>query len=188
MSSSPQRLTGTRGGKRLEKQLQKLESLRVSCKGICLAEPRSSTAHQRPTRMLKRAFLIRSSALAMSVALDVTQDAHKTLTVAEHRTAAALPGTTISCAHQGTASPGFPACHNLRFRHRRRTTVSLRVSTWPGNNDRSGKIPAQPRAYTHQILSTEPGRGEGRAHELSWVFRGLCWVPLGRQPAVQPVR
>lgn len=187
MSSSPHLLTETRGGKHLEKQLQKLESLTVSCKGICLAEPHSSAAHQRPAQTLKRAFLIHSSALAMSVALDMTQDAHKTLTVAEHRAAAALPGTMISCTHQGTASPGFSACHNLHFRHRRSTTGSLKVSTWPGNNDHSSKIPAKPGAYTHQILSTEPRKREGWAHKLSWVFRDLCWVPLVKAPGLQPV-
>lgn len=49
MSSPPYLLTGTRGGGHLEKQLQKLESLTFSRKGICLAEPRSSAVHQRCT-------------------------------------------------------------------------------------------------------------------------------------------
>lgn len=47
--------------------------------------------------MLKMAFLIHCTALAMSVALDVTQEARKTLTVfqvvAEHATTAAIPCT-----------------------------------------------------------------------------------------------
>ena len=66
-------------------------------KVFALAEPRSSAVHQRPTQRLKMAFLIHFPALAMSVALDMTQDAHKTLTVAG--IAAALPGTAISCTH-----------------------------------------------------------------------------------------
>ena len=105
MSSPPHLLTGIRGGGHLEKQLQKLESLTFACTGICLAEPCSSAVHQRPTQMLKMAFLIHFPALAMSVALDMTQDAHKTLTVAG--IAAALPGTAISCTHWGHSFTGL---------------------------------------------------------------------------------
>lgn len=87
MSSPPHLLIGTRG---FRKTTLKLECLTFSCKGTCPAEPHSRAVHQRPTLMLKTAFLIHFAAVAMSVALDRTQDAHKTLTVA-----AALPGTVM---------------------------------------------------------------------------------------------
>jgi len=58
MSSAAQLLTGTREREHFGKQFQKSENLTFSCKGICLAEPRSSAVHQRRPQMLKMALLI----------------------------------------------------------------------------------------------------------------------------------
>lgn len=137
--------------------------------------------------MLKTAFLVHSTALAMSVALDMTQDAHKTLPVAEHGTTAALPETVISCTHCGHSFTRLFFLPQPYFRLRWRTTVSPGTSARPGKNDCSSKIPAKPRAYAPQVLKTEAGKGEGRAHELTWGFRDLCWVPLVKQLGLQQV-
>lgn len=96
--------------------------------------------------MLKMAFLIHFTALATSVALDVTQDAHKTLTVAERGTAAALPGTAISCTRRGHSFT------KLFFLPQPSSEAQVKDPSQSGGfheareNDRSSKIPAKPSA------------------------------------------